>query len=126
LVAVAAGIDVIGGEPPFLGQADLVELTFESLGGGCVAPVVFAPTEPPSRLTDPVGNAIEPIVFDALPIIDCPADIVRDCIVNVNDLLLLLAEWGDSDSVADINGDGVVDVNDLLLLLAAWGPCLEP
>jgi hypothetical protein len=126
VVAVAAGIDVIGGELPFLGEADLVELTFESLGGGCVAPAVFAQTDPPSRLTDAVGDAIEPLVLDALPVIECAGDIVRDCIVNVDDLLLLLAEWGASDSVADINGDGAVDVNDLLLLLAAWGPCLEP
>jgi hypothetical protein len=23
----------------------------------------------------------------------------------------------------DLNGDGIVDVNDMLMVIAAWGPC---
>ncbi|MCZ6836981.1 MAG: hypothetical protein O7G85_14490, partial [Planctomycetota bacterium] len=61
----------------------------------------------------------------------CSADIVEaNGIVNVNDLLFLLAEWGESGlSAADIDGtseqcpDDVVDVTDLLTLLAQWGSC---
>ena len=59
----------------------------------------------------------------------CPADLVGgDGIVNVEDLLMLIAEWGGVDSPADISGsdgtpDGTVDVADLLALIAAWGPC---
>ena len=62
----------------------------------------------------------------------CPADITGpdgdpDGVVDVLDLLELLAQWGTSGT-ADITGpdgdpDGVVDVLDLLQLLAAWGPC---
>jgi acetyl esterase/lipase len=53
-------------------------------------------------------------------------DITGDGVVDVNDLLALLAAWGDcpggSDCPADLNGDGVVNTSDLLALLAAWAP----
>jgi len=44
-----------------------------------------------------------------------------DDIVNVVDLLYLLASWGTDDPAADFNRDGTVNVNDLLDLLAHWG-----
>ena len=54
----------------------------------------------------------------------CPADSNDDSVVNVTDLLALLAAWGPNPGhPADTNGDDVVNVTDLLALLAAWGPC---
>jgi hypothetical protein len=65
----------------------------------------------------------------------CPADILPqpngDGVVNVTDLLILLAAWGPytesigcrSPDIAPPGGDGFVNVTDLLALLAAWGPC---
>jgi hypothetical protein len=54
----------------------------------------------------------------------CPADLTGDDVVNVFDLLDLLAAWGPCPGCpADLNGDDVVNVFDLLDLLAAWGPC---
>ena len=53
----------------------------------------------------------------------CPADINGDDVVDVLDLLLMLAAWGNAGGPADVNGDGIVDVLDLLEILAAWGPC---
>ena len=50
-----------------------------------------------------------------------PGDVDGNGVVNVVDLLALLAAWGTSDPNADINGDGTVDVIDLLILLAHWG-----
>ena len=47
-------------------------------------------------------------------------DLNSDSVVNVSDLLLLLAAFGTSDA-GDSNGDGVTDVADLLALLAAFG-----
>jgi hypothetical protein len=41
--------------------------------------------------------------------------------VNVTDLLIVLEQWGNTDSPADITGDGIVDVSDLLAVIAAWG-----
>ncbi len=52
----------------------------------------------------------------------CPADITGDDVIDVLDLLEVLAQWGTAGS-ADITGDGVVDVLDLLEVLSAWGPC---
>ncbi len=58
----------------------------------------------------------------------CAADIYKDGIVDVLDLMVVLAKWGTADLAADITGpygvpDGVVDVQDLLAVLSAWGPC---
>ena len=56
--------------------------------------------------------------------LNCPADSNDDSVVNVTDLLALLAAWGPNPGhPADTNGDDVVNVTDLLALLAAWGPC---
>ncbi|MCH2141764.1 MAG: proprotein convertase P-domain-containing protein [Phycisphaerales bacterium] len=52
----------------------------------------------------------------------CPADLTGDAVVDVNDLLLLIGQFGGSGS-GDLNGSGVVDADDLLMVLAAWGSC---
>ncbi|MHC5024670.1 MAG: hypothetical protein ACYTGG_12320 [Planctomycetota bacterium] len=60
------------------------------------------------------------------PLPACASDTNDDGVVNVVDLLALLAAWGGSDPLFDIapdGGDGVVDILDLLELLADWGPC---
>ena len=51
--------------------------------------------------------------------------------VNVTDLLQLLADWGLCDPVgpcpsdiAPSGGGGTVNVTDLLTLLGDWGPCI--
>jgi len=54
---------------------------------------------------------------------DCPEDCTGDGVVDVLDLLAVLAAWGQSGVPADVNADGIVDVLDLLAVLAAWGPC---
>ena len=71
--------------------------------------------------TDGGGNTIE----DECPVdFDCDAaDFTGDGIVNINDLLTLIANWNTSSPLGDINEDGIVNVHDLLLLIAAWGPC---
>ncbi len=55
---------------------------------------------------------------------ECPADVTVDGVVDVLDLLAVLAAWGPcAGCPGDITGDGTVDVLDLLEVLAAWGPC---
>jgi hypothetical protein len=55
-----------------------------------------------------------------------PGDVDGDLIVDVADLVALLAAWGpcdgdgSSDCKADLNCDGVVAVGDLIILLANW------
>ena len=53
----------------------------------------------------------------------CSADLNGDGIVGFNDLIIILAAWGNKGGREDLDGSGTVDFNDLLLLLAAWRPC---
>lgn len=47
-----------------------------------------------------------------------PADLNGDGVVDLNDVLVLLAAWGGPG--ADIDGDGTTGLSDLLAVLAAW------
>jgi hypothetical protein len=49
-------------------------------------------------------------------------DIDDNGIVNIDDLLSMLQDWGDAVSPADIDSDGLVNIDDLLMLLSNWGP----
>ena len=54
----------------------------------------------------------------------CPADLTGDGVVDVLDLLKVLAAWGPCPGCPeDLTGDDVVDVLDLLEVLGAWGVC---
>ena len=50
-----------------------------------------------------------------------PGDVNGDGVVDVEDLLQLLAAWGACKGCPeDLDGNGAVDVDDLLILLANW------
>ncbi|MCZ6836049.1 MAG: hypothetical protein O7G85_09775 [Planctomycetota bacterium] len=57
--------------------------------------------------------------------ISCPADTNGDRVINVEDLLLVLAGWGPCPDPCDgdMNDVEVIDVEDLLNVLAVWGMC---
>ena len=57
---------------------------------------------------------------DSCEIDELDADLNSDGIVGVNDLLIVIASWGESGP-ADIDGDGTVGVTDLLVVIANWG-----
>ena len=64
--------------------------------------------------------------FSAEPEINsCPADLDNSGNVLINDVLLLLQNYGcDSNCSADINGDDAVTLLDLLMMLSIFGePC---
>ncbi len=58
---------------------------------------------------------------DVIPNESCPADLDGNEIVNVVDLLMVIAGWGTSSG--DITGDGETDANDILFLIDQWGEC---
>lgn len=71
-----------------------------------------------------------PVVFDVLLPRDpalanpCPADVVGDGVVNIDDLNAVLASWGQNVGMCippDVTGDGTVDIDDLNFVLGSWG-----
>ena len=54
---------------------------------------------------------------------ECLADVNADGNVNVNDILILIGNWGSGSNIGDINFDGIVNVTDLLYVISNWGPC---
>jgi hypothetical protein len=61
-------------------------------------------------------------VGDATRSPSCPADITGDAVVDVDDLLMLISNWGQLGVLGDFDGNGV-DVDDLLTVVSSWGPC---
>ena len=65
------------------------------------------------------------IMFDS--VVTVLGDLDRDCVVGINDFLMLLAAWGPCPDpcppscAADLDGDCNVGINDFLILLANWG-----
>ena len=52
------------------------------------------------------------------------ADLNNDGHVSIDDMLLLIYNWGPCfDCNADFNNDDIVDVSDLLIVISNWGPC---
>ncbi len=55
------------------------------------------------------------------PILTSATDLDYDCRTDLDDLLLLIAQWGPGDGAADYDDDGTVGVSDLVTLLLNWG-----
>jgi hypothetical protein len=74
--------------------------------------------------TEDTGPGMPPMVdmgaYEFQP--PCPSDVDCNGVVNVLNLLAVIAAWGGVGD-ADVNSDGMVDVLDLLEVIAAWGPC---
>jgi hypothetical protein len=55
-----------------------------------------------------------------------PGDLNNDNTVNIQDLSILLSNYGTTNSTADINSDGTVNVLDLSVLLSHFGSSYTP
>jgi len=49
------------------------------------------------------------------------SDVVKDGVINVQDLVLVLGSFGTATSEGDTTLDGEVDIDDLLLVLSRFG-----
>lgn len=116
----------------------LTTIEFEALAEASDSPIDIVPAvgdpEDPLAITivydgttpntDVTGQLIDTSITIVSP---CPGDVNRDGVVNVDDLLIVLNNWGDcddpNDCPADVTGTGVIDVDDLLIVLNSWGIC---
>lgn len=77
--------------------------------------------------TGPAHVNIDPEELEfGLLVPDCDADVNRDGVVNVLDLLMVINGWGDcpfGPCPLDIDGNGAADVVDLLAVINGWGAC---
>jgi hypothetical protein len=74
-------------------------------------------------LMDIMMGTSQDVNLDSVPDeCQCLNDINADQIVNIVDLLHVIAEWG-GDSLGDVTYDGIVDADDVLSTLAGWGAC---
>ena len=53
----------------------------------------------------------------------CEGDVDGNGVVNVNDILQVIAVFGTNDPSGDANGDGTVNISDILLIINQWGEC---
>ncbi|MAB82683.1 MAG: hypothetical protein CMJ24_04505 [Phycisphaerae bacterium] len=68
-----------------------------------------------------MDSVCEPQVCDQDP---CEGDLNGDGAVTVDDLLMVIGQWGCSGICdADANQDGTVNVEDLLVVIGGWGGC---
>lgn len=57
----------------------------------------------------------------------CPGDADASGDVGVDDMLLVIAQWGPCPTCpGDVTEDGVVAVDDVLAIIGAWGDCPQP
>ena len=54
------------------------------------------------------------------PSAPCPGDLDGDQVVSIDDLLIVIGNYGNSGE-GDANEDGTVDVEDLLIVLDSFG-----
>ncbi|MDG2201539.1 MAG: hypothetical protein P8K80_10210 [Phycisphaerales bacterium] len=71
------------------------------------------------------GRARPNMELDPVVSTSACGDVTRDGIVDIEDILGLISQWGDcspfDDCTADTNGDDLVEINDLLLIISRWG-----
>ncbi len=54
---------------------------------------------------------------------ECPEDLDGSGVVDFDDILEVLENWGGAGPDGDADGNGVVDFQDIVRVIANWGPC---
>jgi uncharacterized membrane protein len=60
------------------------------------------------------------VAFVLQPLPATPGDTNCDERIDIDDLMLVIVDWGKRDSFADVNHDGIVNVDDLILVINHW------
>ena len=105
---------------------DLVNLTVLDLSGNQISD--FSP------IAELIEHLVEYDASNQTPTPYKPADVNRDSVVNIIDLILVASSFHDSDLLAlaekniypDVNSDGVVDIKDLVVVAGEIGSGTAP
>jgi hypothetical protein len=133
-IDLAAGINVIAGQPPTASDAVLASLQFRARHAIGSAPISFRTNTPPNSFSDTTGGSIEPTTVNS-PDIEvsstcgpCPAangDMDADGVTNGRDLQQFFeAILAGSTSPADVcpgdfSANGVMDLDDIPGMVSA-------
>ena len=101
------------------GDGTLATLTFE-----VIAVKASTVTLPEIVLSDSAGTGFRPHVENGQIVesLKLTGDINEDGVVNIQDLVLVAGQFGQSgQNSADVNKDGVVNIQDLVLVAGAFG-----
>lgn len=119
-IDLAAGINPVNGTQGSSENQDLVLLHFSRIANGNTD-IFFRPdANPPTRLSNNQGFAIEPLQLVNLHLTNCPADFNGSGTVTVQDIFDFLAAWFAGNPAADFDGSGTVTVQDIFSFLSAW------
>jgi len=111
---VTLGVSSLLGAP--VGVHDVAGGDFDGDGAGDLA----------AMLITVLGNQRLMIFENLAAPLAGPGDLNGDGVVDVNDLLIVITQWGACPAspamcTGDANHDSVVDVNDLLIVITNWG-----
>jgi len=53
----------------------------------------------------------------------CPSDVNANGTTDIDDLFLVINNWGGTSGPADIDHNGLIDIDDLFAVINGWGPC---
>ena len=101
------------------GDGVLATLTFE-----VIVPTAAMPVLSDAKLTDSDANFLGIRIEneEAVTPVQPPADVNRDGVVNVLDLITIVSRFDQTGAnSADVNGDGIVNLLDLVLVAGALG-----
>lgn len=131
--------DLAGTAERLIGTGDLIDTDNDGIGDHTVTDIESNTTLGPAfslgedgfayvtvDLQAATGGSFRAVIrLDAFSNSAClAADVDLSGVVDFNDLLSVLAAWGDClQCPEDITEDGVVGFDDLLAVLANWGPC---
>ena len=74
---------------------------------------------------DGLADGLRAYILDAsalVALVPKPGDVNFDGVVDIFDINLVSAHWGESGPTADANGDGAINIFDINLISANWTP----
>jgi hypothetical protein len=114
-----------GSAPGARGNGVLAQVRLRALRAGETALML-----PSAQLTNTAAEELRHVLREAKVVVSDDyifADVNRDCVVDIVDIMLVAAHWGarrgdpEYDPRYDLDSDGDIDIVDLSLVAAAWG-----